>query len=348
MKKKVLLILVCCSIMTIGTGYAQTGFAFRDNKKNKKVEVLYNDKLVTAYCYFDSTEKPVLFPIKTLSGVTITRGYPIVPRAGERTDHPHQVGLWLNYESVNGLDFWNNSFAIPPDKKPLYGSIKHQNIVSSVAENNKAVLKAHVHWVDNKGRLLLEEITEFVFRTTDGDLIIDRTSILKAMLPSVTFKDVKDGLLGLRVARELEMPSKQEDTFVDANGIATTVAAMNNKGVTGMYVNREGIKGDDTWGKRSQWTCLNGLKDGQHISIAIIDHPKNPGAPTFWHARGYGLFAANPLGKKIFTDGKEELNYRMIKDQSTTFRYRVVIHSGSAHLLSADIDASMNEFIQQK
>ena len=348
MKQYSLLLLIYCNLLAIDACHAQTGFAFRDNKKNKKVEVLYDEKFVTAYCYFDSTEKPVLFPIETLSGVTITRGYPIAPRAGERTDHPHQVGLWLNYESVNGLDFWNNSTAIPPDKKSLYGAIRHQNIVSTVAEKNKATLKAHVHWVDNKGKLLLEEITEFVFGTSNGDLIIDRKSTLKAMLPSVIFKDVKDGLLGLRVARELEMPSKQEDTFVDANGIATTVVAMNNTGVTGMYVNREGIKGDNTWGKRSEWTCLNGLKESQYISIAIIDHPKNPGAPTFWHARGYGLFAANPLGKKIFTDGKEELNYRMIKDQSTTFRYRVVIHAGSGHLLSADIDAYMNEFIQQK
>jgi hypothetical protein len=32
-------------------------------------------------------------------------------------DHPHHIGLWFNYENVNGLDFWNNSFAIAPEKK---------------------------------------------------------------------------------------------------------------------------------------------------------------------------------------------------------------------------------------
>ena len=40
----------------------------------------------------------------------------------------------------------------------------------------------------------------------------------------------------------------------------------------------------------------------------MLDHPSNPGFPTYWHARGYGLFAANPMGEKIFTDGKKELN----------------------------------------
>ena len=42
--------------------------------------------------------------------------------------------------------------------------------------------------------------------------------------------------------------------------------------------------------------------------LLILDHPKNPGYPTHWHARGYGLFAANPLGAKVFSDGKDQLN----------------------------------------
>ncbi len=42
---------------------AQKGFSLKDVLSKKKVEVLYDGKLLTAYCYFDSTEKPVLFPI---------------------------------------------------------------------------------------------------------------------------------------------------------------------------------------------------------------------------------------------------------------------------------------------
>jgi hypothetical protein len=322
---------------------AQQGFTFRENQQKKKVEVLYNNKLVTAYCYWDSTEKPVLYPIRTLSGVTITRGYPVAPRAGERTDHPHQVGLWLNYESVNGFDFWNNSFAITSDKKPSYGSIRHQKFLA-MGEKGSGILRAISNWIDSKNNVILEEMTEFKFQIRHGDLVIDRTSVLKAKQESVVFKDVKDGLLGLRVARELEMPSQQADTFVDANGVATKVPAMNNAGVTGQYVNHEGITGDATWGKRSVWTCLNGQRGGEHISIAIIDHPENPGSPTFWHARGYGLFAANPLGRKIFTDGKEEMNFTMTKDQTTKFRFRIVIHAGPSYLGADDINSLTTEF----
>src|SRR5881275_1990236 len=101
---------------------AQKGFKIIDQKQKKQVDIFYNDRHLTSYCYYDSIRKPILFPINTEDGITITRGYPIKPQIGERTDHPHHTGLWFNYESVNGLDFWNNSTAIAPDKRYLYGT----------------------------------------------------------------------------------------------------------------------------------------------------------------------------------------------------------------------------------
>ena len=79
---------------------------------------------------------------------------------------------------------------------------------------------------------------------------------------------------------------------------------------------------------------LTGKKDGKEITVGMFDHPSNVGYPAYWHARGYGLFAVNPLGKKIFSNGKEELNFSLLPNQSVTFRYRIVIHSGN--LLSND------------
>ena len=308
--------------------YSQGGFSLKDNPGSKKVEVLFNNKLVTAYCYFDSTEKPVLFPVKTLSGVTVTRGYPIAPRTGERTDHPHHVGIWLNYESVNGLDFWNNSSAIPAEKLPKYGSIRHQKIISSNAKKDKATLETLSHWVDQQKKVHLEEKTRFVFTQKDHDFIIDRISVLEAKADEVVFKDVKDGMLAIRVARELEMPSKEKGSFVDAHGNVTDVAASGDD-VTGMYLDKEGIKGDSVWGKRSNWAVLSGKTGGQQVSIVILDNPSNTGYPTYWHARGYGLFAANPLGQNVFSNGKQSLNLTLKKGEKVTFRYRIIIHEGS-------------------
>jgi hypothetical protein len=337
--------LLLFSIFTLGvttSTLAQKGFSLVDLPASKKVEVRYDGKLFTAYCYFDSTEKPVLFPIKTTSGVTITRGYPILPRPGERTDHPHHVGLWLNYESVNGLDFWNNSDAISPEKKPHYGSIRHLKVVSKESKKDKARLETSSQWVDQTGKVLLDETTLFVFMKSGNDYIIDRVSTLEAKVPEVVFKDVKDGMLAIRVSRQLEQPSKENSKYVDAHGNVTTVPPSDVL-VTGLYSNQEGVTGDNVWGKRSKWASLSGKQDGEEVSVIIIDHPKNPGYPTYWHARGYGLFAANPLGQKVFSEGKEELNMVLSQGQKAVFRYRIIIHSGRA--LAADaVNKQADEF----
>jgi hypothetical protein len=68
--------------------------------------------------------------------------------------------------------------------------------------------------------------------------------------------------------------------------------------------------------------------DGQPVTITIFDNPANPNFPAYWHARGYGLFAVNPLGRKIFTNGNQEaLNFSLAPGESVTFRYRVLISS---------------------
>ncbi len=64
------------------------------------------------------------------------------------------------------------------------------------------------------------------------------------------------------------------------------------------------------------------------ISLVVCDHPKNQSYPTYWHARGYGLFSANPLGGYDFTGGRERVNFRIPAGGSATFRYRVIISSG--------------------
>ena len=92
---------------------------------------------------------------------------------------------------------------------------------------------------------------------------------------------------------------------------------------------------------------LTGVKDGKNITIGIIDHPLNVGYPTYWHARGYGLFAANPLGRKIFSNGKEELNFSLPPQQSVTFRYRIIIRSGS-FLTKEEMNAQADAFAMIK
>ena len=319
-----------------------TGFKIIEHPDKKQVDILFNNKLLTAYCYYDSSRKPILFPVNTVDGITVTRGYPFQPVAGERTDHPHHTGIWLNYESVNGLDFWNNSTAIAPDKRSQYGTILHQKIINKKANGNYASLTVAAIWIRPDSKTLLNEKTTFNFRVQGNKFIIDRSTTLTATDTTVVFKDVKDGMFAIRVARELELPSKESSNYVDDKGNITTVPGS-GKNVTGMYYSSTGLTGDSVWGSKSKWAMLKGKKENKNITIGIIDHPANIGYPAYWHARGYGLFSVNPLGRKIFSKGTEELNFSLAPGQSTTFRYRIVIHSGTV-LSRVDMNRLSDDF----
>lgn len=306
-----------------------SGFSIVAQAAKKQVDVLWKDKLITSYCYYDSVMKPFLFPLVTTDGITVTRGYPLKPLAGERVDHPHHTGMWMNYESVNGLDFWNNSTAIAPEKRSLYGTVRHDKVISYKAAGNKATLVVTANWQRPDGFILLKDTTTYLFQVKEGQLFIDRQTTLKAQDEPVVFKDVKDGFFAIRVARELEQPSLQADVFVDVHGNKTTVPQTNNEGVSGLYYGSSGLKGDSVWSSKGPWVMLKGKKEGKDITIGMFDHPSNVGYPAYWHARGYGLFAVNPLGRKVFSNGKEELNLTLQPGASTTFRYRVMIASGA-------------------
>ena len=301
------------------------GVAVVPNEAAHRVDVLVDGQPFTSYLWLDTLKVPVLFPLRTASGTIITRGFPLEPRPGERVDHPHHVGLWFNYGSVNGVDFWNNSTALPKEQQAKMGTVVHRRIVKTSGGADRGELEVEMDWRMPDGQTVLHETADFIFRAGPGRRVVDRISTLTALDQPVVFKDDKEGLLGLRVRRELEQPSNEALTFTDANGRPTTVKVMDNAGVSGMYQSSEGKTGDAVWGTRGRWTMLTGKVNQEAIALIMLDHPRNIGFPTYWHARGYGLFAANPLGEEIFSNGKEKLNFTLQPRMSATFRYRLVI-----------------------
>ena len=300
---------------------------FVSDEKNKKIDILIDGKLFTSYIYPDDLDKPVLYPIYTSKGTVITRGFPKDPRPGERVDHPHHVGLWFNYGDVNGLDFWNNSYAISADKKDQYGSVKHQKVVKAENGKSKGTLVVQTHWVDSKGNILLTEETTFIFSGTDNMRSIDRTTKLTAKT-KVEFKDNKEGMMAIRLDRAFEEPSNKPEVFTDASGNPTKVPAMNNEGVNGVYKNSKGVEKGDVWGKRADWVSLSATKGNEPITIAMIDNKKNTGYPAHWHARTYGLFSVNNLGSKVYVPTDPETNYTLNAGESMTFQFRILLNSG--------------------
>lgn len=312
------------------------------SKTENKIDIIIGGKPFTSFLYPDSLEKPVLYPVYTASGTAVTRGFPLNPQPGDPTDHPHHIGIWFNFENMNGLDFWNNSYAIPASRKHLYGWIKTDRILQT-SGGKMGVLSYHANWTNQQNKILAEEATRFEFSGTAHQRIIDRITTITADT-ALLFTDAKDGLIAIRVAHALQMPTDKDQKFTDDKGNVTIVKGGTDKIPNGNYLSSEGKRGDDVWSTRAPWVKMYGKMNNDSVSIIIIDHPQNPNYPSFWHARGYGLFAANPLGEKIFTNGKSVKNLQLKKGESVTFRFRIVVDEGKESTGTTAINKLAGEF----
>jgi hypothetical protein len=218
--------------------------------EERRVDVTVDGKPFTSYAWPERLAKPVLYPIRTARGTVVTRGFPLDPRPGERVDHPHQVGLWFNFGDANGVDFWGNSEAIPPAERAKMGVVRHRAIVATRGRPGRGELEVRMDWVFPGAAASLEEETRFVFRADAASRTIDRLATLLAKGGKVTFRDTKEGMLGLRVARGLEQPATEPEVFTDASGKPTAMPVLDNAGVTGLYTSSEGLKGD-AWATRT-------------------------------------------------------------------------------------------------
>jgi hypothetical protein len=260
---------------------------------------------VSTFYFGPAVTKPFLWPLTTASGIELTRHWPMDPIEGDLHDHIHHRGLWFAHSLVNGFDFWNSD---PSYHTPKMGT----QVVTAITKSDGGTLAADLEWRDPAGHVLLGEKRAFVFHTGDPRFV--DVDILLTAREDVTFGDEKDGVFGIRLARELEEPLAADPLR------------------TGQMTSSEGCRQEvGCWGKRADWLDVSGRFAAGAAGIAVFDHPDNPRFPTYWHVRGYGLLAANIFGVKFFTkDTRVDGSYPLHKGQTLHFRYRVVLHEGDA------------------
>ena len=162
---------------------------------------------------------------------------------------------------------------------------------------NRTNLHIYASVISADGSKVLQQDEQLVFRASKDLRIIDRIITLTAQDKDAVFHDSKEGAIAIRMTRALEEPSTKAEIFTDAAGLPTTVAKLDNTGVNGVYLSSEGKVGEkESWSTRAKWMTLSGNVRGEDVCVGIFDHPKNVTYPTYWHCRGYGLFAANPFG----------------------------------------------------
>jgi hypothetical protein len=231
------------------------------------------------------------------------------------------VGHWFNYGDVNGYDFWGNSTETPANLKPKTGVIVQKSITRASSGDAQGELAVTADWVIPDGTILIHERTQFVFAGGPGVRTIDRVTTWTAANAAVTFNDTKEGAFGVRVARSLESPD-------------------------GHYVGSDGKTGDDVWGTRGPWVGLVGDVEGKPITIGILNHPSSQAYPTYWHARGYGLFAANPIGQHAYDPNQPTRTLTLQPGKSATFKYRILIRD--AHLDAGELQRENSRYASEK
>jgi hypothetical protein len=292
-----------------------------------RIAVEINGQPFTTLFFGADANKPYLYPLRSASGKAVTRSFPMEMVEGERRDHPHHRGLWFAHSDVNGIDFWANENS---QKGSKTGRIVLRKILETKGGQSSGSIAAAFDWLDPAGHSILNETRRMVFYAEPKQRAIDFYITLTPAGP-VTFGDIKDGLFAIRVA-----PSLEEQ----ADGAPAAPQR------TGHIVNAAGARGEaEVWGKRAPWADYYGEVDGEKLGIAILDHPGNPRHPPYWHARGYGLFAANPFGVREFErDKTKDGSLTLAPGQTLRFRYRVIIHSGDA--ASAGIQAQFEKYAQ--
>ena len=283
---------------------------------DKHIDLLAGGELVGRYHIDPALPKPHFHPLNGPTGRPVTRGFPMIKDVpGEAKDHPHQRAVWFCHgdvipegipldqriKGVDGVDFWSEASG--------HGRIVCVEVGKPQAEKNHAWVTTRNEWRTAGGvKIMDEQRTIHLYNLGSARLLVFDIDLHASVVP-ITFGDTKEGSLGVRVA----------ETMTEKRG--------------GVLENAEGKRTEkEVWGRRSAWCDYSGPVDGKIVGIALFDDPKNP-SPALWHARGYGLMAANPFGRARsgFPDAKDQKELvRLAKGEHLTLRYGLLLHPGDA------------------
>ncbi len=331
--------LCCCTILSVFMVFAPESNAKgtenpADDAKGSTEKIFINGNLFTTLIYgntdlYGDIPRPFLYPIIGPTGSAMTRSYPMEQGVeGEASDHPHHRSLWFAHGAVNGVDFWTQGKG--------KGSIRATNIElrDLMRNDNTQTSGAHIQelayqeeWAGPSDNLLLRSQSNLTFSHQNDARFIDcHYQLTPAGLETITFGDTKEGTMAIRLHPALRLKGKV---------------------ASGKAINSEGVTGKGIWGKRAKWVAYWGVIDGKTCGVAIFDHPRNLRHPTWWHARDYGLVAANPFGVSDFENLKPrgKGDFTLKAGETLELRYRFVFFAGTAE--DADIAGKYERWVKE-
>lgn len=287
----------------------------RLTKLADRVRVEIGGQLFTEYVFGDGASRPYCYPVLLADGTGLTRDFPMKNTPGEDLDHPHHRALMFAHGSANGIDFWNEGKAggnTPKGRTVHDGSLE-------ITDGDPGSLRTRNRWLSPEGKLIATDETTIRFRDAGhGNRMLDYEVTIRALPDTpLLLGDSKEGTMAIRVAQWLTLPHKMSGKEIPGVGHLLTST---------------GVRDKEVWGKRAAWCDYYAVRDGRTYGVAIFDHPSNLRHPTWWMARDYGLFAANPFGQHEFEPEKKHPrgmgDHTIPAGGSLTLRYRFYFHAG--------------------
>jgi Methane oxygenase PmoA len=299
-------------------------------RSSDQIEILIGAKPFTTYYFSPDVAKAYLMPLQTASGRVISRPFPVGNDASRgdpkaSSFEPHQRSLYFAHGDIDGLNFWGEAAFLKyygEHSRQAFGHMADPKIEAFRGGADSGTIRASFALEDPNSRIIGRERQSFTFHGDDRTRSIDFESTLDASEGPLTMGDTKEGTFGIRLGPGLSAP-------------------------LGRMINSRGGKGEkEIWGKPADWVNYYGTVAGHKVGIVVFDHPKSFRHPTTWHARDYGLLAANPFGLREFTgDPGKDGSWTIPEGSSLEFRYRVVIYDGE--LSPAQLANAYSEYASQ-
>lgn len=323
---KRVLLCVASLLFLAGPALCQQPVSFKVTKKN--IDIMIGKELFTRY-HIGDVPKPMFWPLNAPGQIPLTRNYPMKKVKGETTDHPHQASAWFCHgdvipegiqvkakiRGIDGVDFWSVA--------PGHGKIVCVQVGEPKLSKDGGTITTKNEWRTSDGVKILDETRTISVRDYGKARLIALHIVLRASVVPIVFGDTKEGSMGIRIA----------DAINEKNG--------------GVLQNSKGMKTEKkVWGHVADWCDYSGVLEGKKVGLAVFADPNNP-HPSCWHARGYGLLAANPFGraKARFPGVKGQTDLvRLNKGESISFRFGLLAHEGDAS--SGDVAAYFQNFVK--
>lgn len=295
-------------------GAASPGLKLKDEGPHA-LAIILPEGLFTTYHFDPAVARPYFHPVVGPEGRKVTRAFPMDPNVpGEEKDHPHHRSFWTAYGEVNDVDDWSEG--------AKHGWIRHQKFESRQDGPIFAGFSASSVWTSHDRKPVLDERRMIrVYNAGPGLRLLDYEVRLTAAYEDIHYGDTKEGgILAVRVASTMD--GKRGGRIENSLG---------------------GVTEKQCWGKKAAWLDYSGTVDGGIVGIGMMDHPGNLNHPCYWHARDYGLVGTNPFARGAFEGGKTEGHHQK-KGDTLRFRYRVMIHPGTAR--EARVDDAYHAWVQ--